>query len=135
MSDPAPRAVFTRRRRLLVVDDAADVRELAAMSLEALHGWEILQAPSGAEGVRLALAESLDAVLLDVQMPEQDGPATLEELRRHPGTVHVPVVFLTARNMPAEMRALEDLGVAGVLGKPFDPMRLGEQLSALMGWS
>ena len=122
-------------RRLLIVDDEDDIREVAAMSLEGLQGWEVLQASSGDQAVQVARTARPDAVLLDVMMPGRDGPATLDALRRHEETRLLPVVFLTAKAQASERRSLEDLGVAGVLTKPFDPMQLGDDLARLLGWT
>ena len=91
-------------------------------------------ASSGAEGVALVRAELPDAVVLDVMMPGMDGPATLAELRADPVTASIPVVFLTAKVQAAERRRLEELGAAGVVAKPFDPMSLATELSTALGW-
>ena len=121
-------------RTVVVVDDEADIREIVVLSLEAVHGWRVVQVPSGAQAVEVVAAERPDAVLLDVMMPDLDGPTTFAALQREPATAHVPVVFLTAKTQAAERDALVALGAVGVLSKPFDPMTLGGELAALMGW-
>ncbi len=121
-------------RRVVVVDDDADIREIATLSLEMMHGWEVVAVASGAEAVEVVGRVEPDAVLLDVMMPGQDGPATLAALRAQPGTRDVPVVFLTAKAQVRERAELESLGAAGVLAKPFDPMTLGSDLAAALGW-
>ena len=55
-------------RRVLIIDDEDDIREVAALSLEATAGWQILTASSGAEGISIAAAERPDAILMDVMM-------------------------------------------------------------------
>ena len=122
-------------RRILIVDDEDDIREVAQMSLEMVAGWEVIPARSGDEGVRLAAEHRPDAILLDVMMPGMDGPATAERLRGRPETAAIPVILLTAKVQPADRRRLEALGVAGVLAKPFDPMELANQVSSLLGWA
>lgn len=121
-------------RRVLIVDDDADIREVARLSLELTAGWEVLAAGSGPEGVAMAVAEQPDAVLLDVMMPDMDGPETLALLRRTPGAAHLPVVLLTARAQEEDRRLLEALDVTGLLLKPFDPMSLAGQVADLLGW-
>ena len=121
-------------RRVLIVDDEDDIREVAQMSLEMVAGWEVIPARSGGEGVRLAARHRPDAILLDVMMPGMDGPATAERLRDRAETAAIPVILLTAKVQPADRRRLEALGVAGVLAKPFDPMELAAQVSGLLGW-
>jgi CheY-like chemotaxis protein len=121
-------------RRVLIIDDEDDIREVAQMSLEMVAGWEVIPARSGDEGVRLAAEHRPDAILLDVMMPGMDGPATAAVLRDRTETADIPVILLTAKVQPADRRRLEALGVAGVLAKPFDPMQLASQVAALLGW-
>jgi CheY-like chemotaxis protein len=121
-------------KRILIVDDEDDIREVAQMTLEMMAGWEVRTASSGAEALSLAAADPPDAILLDVMMPEMDGPATLARLRAHPATAAVPVVFLTAKAQAAEQRRLAETGAAGVLAKPFDPSLLADQVSRALGW-
>ena len=121
-------------RRVVVVDDEPDIREIATLSLETLHGWTVVPVASGVEAVDVVAREQPDAVLLDVMMPGQDGPATLAALRARADTRDVPVVFLTAKAQVRERAQLADLGAAGVLAKPFDPTTLGQELADLLGW-
>ena len=122
-------------RTVVVVDDEDDIREIAVLALEAVQGWQVHPVRSGAEAADVVARVRPDAVLLDVMMPGQDGPATLAELRRRDDTRDVPVVFLTAKAQASERAALEAMGAAGVLAKPFDPMALGADLEAVLGWS
>lgn len=121
-------------KRVLIVDDEDDIREVAQLSLEMTAGWEVLAASSGGEGVRLARAERPDAILLDVMMPEMDGPATFERLQADPETRSIPVVLLTAKVQAGDQRRLAELGVDGVLSKPFDPMQLAADVARVLGW-
>ncbi|HEU0052229.1 MAG TPA: response regulator [Longimicrobium sp.] len=121
-------------KRILVVDDEDDIREVAQLSLEMIAGWEVIPARSGEEGIRRAAEERPDAILLDVMMPDLDGPATFRRLRDDPATASIPVLLLTARAQAGDRERLEGLGVAGVLAKPFDPMELARQVSDALGW-
>jgi DNA-binding response OmpR family regulator len=118
---------------VVLVDDEDDIREIAALALS-LEGWEVVPLGSGTGAVDVVAERMPDAVLLDVMMPGQDGPATLAQLRRDQRTALVPIVFLTAKAQAREQQELRDMGAAGVIVKPFDPMLLGTQLSALLGW-
>jgi len=89
-------------------------------------------APSGLEGLRKAVETRPDLVLLDVLMPGMDGAATLRALRKLPATSAVPVVFLTAQDLPSELQRLYELGAAAVLTKPFDPVTLPGKLRAVL---
>lgn len=122
-------------RRILIIDDEDDIREVAALSLETVAGWEVLTANSGAEGIREAVAQKPDAILMDVMMPTMDGPTTFREMQKTPEIAHIPVVLLTAKVQGVDQRRFAGLGVAGVLFKPFDPMTLAGQMAAALGWS
>lgn len=117
--------------RALLVDDEDDIRRVARMSLERVGGWTVVDAASADEAVAAARAGSFDAVLLDVMMPDVDGPSTLALLRPLLGP-GVPVVFLTAKVQPADIARLCELGAAGVIAKPFDPMGLPGELARLL---
>jgi CheY-like chemotaxis protein len=121
-------------RKVLLVDDEPDIREVAQMSLRTVAGWDVLTAENGAQGVEVAAAEQPDAIVLDVMMPELDGPATLEKLRSLDATREIPVVFMTAKAQAGELTRFASLGVAGVISKPFDPMTLHERIAGLLGW-
>lgn len=121
-------------RRILLVDDDEHIREVAQLGLELVGRCEVLAAGSGREALEVARAEAPDAILLDVMMPELDGPATVELLRRDAATHAIPIVLLTAKVQACERAALEALDVAGVIGKPFDPMRLPDQVASMLAW-
>jgi CheY-like chemotaxis protein len=123
-------------RRILIIDDEEDIREVAALSLEATAGWEVLTASSGAEGIRVAAESSPapDAILMDVMMPEMDGPTTFRQMQQNPALVRIPVLLLTAKVQGVDQRRFAGLGFAGVLFKPFDPLTLAAQVSEKLGW-
>ncbi|MBE9187047.1 response regulator [Microcoleus sp. LEGE 07076] len=121
-------------KRILVIDDAEDIREVAQVSLEVVGGWEVLTASSGREGVAKALAEQPDAILLDVMMPDQDGPTTFQQLQANRATQHIPVILLTAKALASDRRMFADLGVVSVIPKPFEPMFLAAMVAQALGW-
>jgi len=118
--------------RILYIDDEADIREVAQMALEIDPNLEVRTCASGAEGLEQAAAWQPDLILLDVMMPEMDGPAVLRRLREDSSTAAIPVVFITARTQAEEVAALKKLGGSGVIAKPFDPMTLAEQARAFL---
>ncbi len=119
-------------KHILLVDDEDDIREVAGISLEAVGGWRVSSASSGLEGIAKALAERPDAILLDVMMPDVDGPATFKRLQDDPRTRDIPVILLTAKAQRADRLRFGELGVAGMLTKPFDPMTLSDQVAAIL---
>lgn len=118
--------------KALLIDDDDDVRFIAGMSLSHVGGMTVIQAANGAEGARKALDENPDVILLDMMMPLMDGVQTLAELRAHSATAVIPVIFLTAKTFPADIDRMLDLGVAGVLTKPFNPQTLAEEVRLLV---
>ena len=122
-------------RHLLVVDDEPLILEVAQLSLEMVGGWEVSTATSGLEALSKAATGRPDAILMDVMMPGMDGPTTCRRLADDPQTSDIPVILLTAKVQPSEQRQWALLPVAGVLAKPFDPMRLPTEVEDLLGWS
>ena len=120
--------------QVLIIDDETDIREVAQLGLELIGGWQVATASNGVDGVAEASRIRPDAILLDVMMPEVDGPETLRRLRVDPATASVPVIFLTARSQIADVEWLEGLGAAGVIPKPFDPLTLASDLTKVLGW-
>ena len=122
-------------RRILIIDDEEDIRDVAALSLETVAGWDVVVASSGAQGLARAIEHLPEAILLDVMMPGMDGPSTFRELRNNPLTANIPVLLLTAKVQNSDQRRFADLGVEAVLFKPFDPMTLSAQIASVLGWS
>jgi CheY-like chemotaxis protein len=118
--------------KVLIIDDDADIRTIARLSLSRLGGMDVVEAAGGAEGLRQAHDEKPDLILLDVMMPTMDGTAMLAALRLQPATAKIPVIFLTAKVMGSEVERLKGLGAAGVLTKPFDPQALPADVRALL---
>lgn len=121
--------------KVLIIDDEDDIREVAALSLESVAGWDVVTASSGAQGLARAIEHQPDAILLDVMMPGMDGPTTFRELRGNPATAKIPVLLLTAKVQSSDQRRFADLGVEAVLFKPFDPLTLSDQIADVLGWN
>ncbi|GGF64885.1 response regulator [Azorhizobium oxalatiphilum] len=117
--------------RVLYVDDEPDIREIVSLSLSLDPDIEAETAPSGAAALERAKTGNLDLILLDVMMPEMDGPTTLGHLRAEPGTASIPVAFVTARTQHHEVEHFRGLGAVGVVAKPFDPMTLAQTVRNL----
>jgi two-component system alkaline phosphatase synthesis response regulator PhoP len=121
-------------KRILVIDDEDDIREVAQVGLEVVANWQVITASSGHDGIVKAQTEQPDAILLDVMMPDLDGPTTFRKLQADAGTQHIPVLLLTAKVQTADRRQFADLGVKGVIAKPFDPLKLSAEMCRLLGW-
>lgn len=121
-------------KRILLIDDEDGARRIIQFSLEAAAGWEVVMAASGIEGMNLAQTEQFDAILLDVMMPDLDGPATFQRLQENPTTQTIPVIMLTAKASPTEHQPLLELGIAGIIIKPFKIPALIAQIRAILNW-
>jgi CheY-like chemotaxis protein len=115
-------------KRILYVDDQADIREVASMALELEPNFEVRTAASGVEAIELASVWGPDLIMLDVMMPGMDGPTTLSRLREQADTRETPVIFITARTQAKEVEGFRALGAVGVIAKPFDPMQLAAEV-------
>jgi CheY-like chemotaxis protein len=122
-----------RPDRILVVEDEEDIQAVLQMSLEDLGGYHVDLCGSGAEAVAYASTVHPDLILLDVMMPDLDGPATLQALRTIPALIYTPVIFITAQKRRMPPYDLHDSHVLGMIEKPFQPRRLLAQISDLWG--
>ncbi|MDP9128605.1 MAG: response regulator [Pseudomonadota bacterium] len=116
---------------ILCVDDEEDILEVAKIALEAVGGFQVSICKGGKEALARAPELKPDMILLDVMMPGLDGPATYGQLKLNPSLKNVPVAFMTAKVQPKEVSSYIDIGAIGVIVKPFDPMRLADDIRAL----
>ena len=118
-------------REILYVDDEPDIREIVQMALGLVPTLSVSTADSGLRALQSMREKRPDLVLLDVMMPNMDGPTTLQQMRSHAELQSIPVIFMTAKAMPQEVARFRALGAAAVIAKPFDPMLLGEHVFAI----
>jgi CheY-like chemotaxis protein len=118
--------------RILIVDDDPATLLVASMALQYSGGYEVLLANSGTDAIKCARENRPDAILLDIVMHDLDGLAVLRKLRSEAETGSIPVIFHTARNTPAEIRNLMSSGAKGVIGKPTDPLELGNEIRRIL---
>jgi CheY-like chemotaxis protein len=122
-------------KRILVIDNEEYIQEVAKICLETVAGWDVQTASSGKEGISKAEAFQPDAILLDVMMPDMDGPTTFEKLQANPTTRDIPVILLTAKIQASDRRRYAELGLKDAIAKPFSPLELAGQVAASLGWS
>ncbi len=120
-------------RHLLVVDDDPLTLEIAQLSLE-LAGWQVTTADNGVEAIKRAVEVQPDAILMDVMMPEMDGPTACVTMAEMPEAAGIPIILFTAKVRQSDQSLWAALPVAGVLAKPFDPIRLAPDVSSMLGW-
>lgn len=117
---------------ILYVEDDLDIQAVAQIALEVVGGYTLKTCSSGAEAIAAIEGGFVpDLLLLDVMMPNMDGPTTLAELRKMNTTASTPVIFMTAKVQSSEQDYYFTLGAIGVIAKPFDPMSLSVQVRTL----
>ena len=116
---------------VLYVDDDPDICEVVQTTLCLIAGFAVRIANSGERALDLAYELRPDLIILDVMMPGLDGPSTYKRLCENTLLADIPVIFMTAKVLPPEVAHLLRLGAIGVIGKPFDPMVLGDEVLAL----
>lgn len=116
-------------KRILIVEDEEGMLDGLAHNFR-YEGYEVLTAKNGQEGLRLALKQKPDAVLLDIMLPEKDGFTVLKELRqRHKD---IPVLVMTARNFEADVLKGFDLGADDYVTKPFSPREVTARVRVVL---
>ncbi|MGH9862498.1 MAG: response regulator [Candidatus Acidiferrales bacterium] len=118
--------------KVLLVEDEEDIQRLATKGLKKGNNWQVLLAADGEECLTVAEREHPDVILLDVMMPGLDGFATCERLKASAATKDIPVIFLTASAQEREEQRGLSMGAIGYLRKPFDPLRLPQQVLELL---
>ncbi|MDY6978590.1 MAG: response regulator [Pseudomonadota bacterium] len=111
-------------RKILYVEDEADIQTIARLALQDVGGFELQICSNGSEALATAEQYAPDLLILDVMLPGMDGPTTLAELRKIPALAETPALFMTAKVQPQELEQLRAQGAVEVITKPFDPMTL-----------
>lgn len=121
------------RIRLLYVDDEPDLSMVVVRALRLDPQLDVMAVLSGAAAIQIVAGGAWrpDVVLLDVMMPDLDGPGTFDRMRELSGN-SLPIIFFTAHAQSVELVRLAARGAAGVLIKPFDPLRLAANVRAMI---
>ena len=122
------KSIVTELKKILYVEDQSDIQLVAQLALESIGHFDVEICSSGEQALARIAEFSPDLVLLDVMMPGMDGPATLQAIRAREDSRQLPVIFMTARILPDEVRDLKALGALDVIAKPFDPVTLGDDI-------
>jgi CheY-like chemotaxis protein len=128
-SDRGPRGA--RRVRLLLADDEPSMRLLCRINLD-LAGYEVVEAENGSEALEKPHESHFDLVLLDVMMPDLSGHEVAAHLQGDKRTRDLPIVFLSARASPSDLRRGFELGAVDYITKPFDPIALADRVEEVL---
>ena len=123
---------MTQPQRVLLIEDDAEIRMIAEISLSQVGGFETYLATGGMEGIGLAMEHQPDVILLDMMMPDMDGMATLRLLKDDSVTRNIPVIFMTAKVQQHDLQDYVDAGAIGTIHKPFDPMTLPNEVRTMV---
>ncbi len=117
----------------MYVEDDPDLRKIVTVSLAEKGGFTVQVCDSGEQALKQVGEFQPDLIIMDVMMEDMDGPVTLGELRKLPETASIPVLFMTSRLLPWDVENYKRIGAAGVIKKPFHPLKLAEQVKELWG--
>lgn len=115
-------------QKIMYVEDEPDIQAVAKLALETVGGFTVKICSSGKEALEEVHGFGPDLVLLDVMMPDMDGPSTLKELQADDSLKGLPVIFMTAKVQPQEIAQYREMGALDVIPKPFDPMNLANSI-------
>lgn len=121
----------SKQLRVLYVEDEEDIRAIAQISLELVGGFSVELCESGPAAIERAPGYQPDIIIVDMMMPGMDGIETMHGLKQLPQLSDVPMVFMTAKIQSAEIQYYLDAGATAVIPKPFDPMKLPEEIQAI----
>ena len=121
-------------KSILLIDDEPRLASVIAVCLESFKEWKVQMANSGEEGLNMLASDHPDAILLDIMMPAMDGLAVFQKLQENPDTRDIPVILLTAKVQTSDRQRFAQLGVAGLIAKPFEPLKLADQVAEIVGW-
>jgi two-component system alkaline phosphatase synthesis response regulator PhoP len=121
----------TDKVKILVIDDEPNIVQTLQDRLE-MNDYEVVTAGNGKEGLKKALQEKPDVILLDVIMPIMDGHEMLEVLRKQPGGNFSSVIMLTARSQTQDIARANACGIDDYIVKPFDLSELLEKIEVVV---
>jgi len=111
-------------KTILYVEDDVDIQTIGKMTLETFGNYKVFTSNNGKEALDTIEKVMPDLVLMDVMMPEMDGITAMQEFKKNPEVNKIPVIFMTAKAQVHEVEKYIEIGVAGVITKPFEPINL-----------
>lgn len=122
---------MTELKKILHVDDEPDIREIVKLTLQEIGGYQVISCDSGQAALDQAEKFFPDLILMDVMMPEMDGPSTYKKMQTNENIKHFPVIFMTAKAQSHEIDEYLQLGGIGAIIKPFDPATLSDEIERI----
>jgi len=115
--------------KILIVEDDRSIQMVLELVFTRMVKCEVVLASNGIDGLAMIQKHKPDVVLLDLMMPGMDGFEVCQRSKADEATRHVPIIFLTAQPQPAAVARAMSLGAAGYLVKPFDPIKIIDQVN------
>ena len=112
-------------KKILIIEDYPATSEMIA-SLMKMEGFEASIAADVLVGIKMAVAEHPDLILLDIMLPEMDGFEVCDRLKKNPATTDIPIIIVSVRAADESVKKGKALGADGYIPKPFDPFKLVE---------
>lgn len=120
-------------KRILIVEDEEIMLDLLQRKLKT-HGYEVLVARDGEEGLKLIKEERPDLIIMDLVMPKMDGFMVMEEIQKDEGLKKIPLIVVSNSGQPVEINRVKDLGAKDWLVKTeFNPQELVEKIKNQLG--
>jgi two-component system cell cycle response regulator DivK len=117
--------------KILLAEDNASNRYLATYLLKNA-GFEVVAAQNGSDALRLALAETPDLVLMDIQMPEMDGYEAARRIHSDPRLTAIPIVAVTSYAMTSDRAKALQMGFVGYIEKPIQPLTFAAEIARFL---
>lgn len=118
-------------KRILYAEDETDVQKVVRLIIRSMSDYDLKICDNGKLLLECVEDYNPDLILLDVMMPEMDGPTTYQNLQLNEKTKNIPVIFITAKAQIHEIETLKNAGVMGIITKPFVPMMLCSDIQKL----
>jgi CheY-like chemotaxis protein len=118
-------------RSILIVDDDEMIGKMIRPILFS-HGYSVLTAETGEDGIQIAKKQKPDLILLDVILPGIKGRDVCRKIKEDPETAHIPVVFQTAKDSPEDIKAEQAVGSSGHITKPIDARVLIKTIQGIL---
>ncbi len=117
---------------ILTADDTATMRQMISFTLGSV-GHEVVQAPDGAEALKIASTRKFDLVIADINMPNMDGISLVKSLRALPDYRFTPILILTTESQEERRQQGRSAGATGWIVKPFNPEQLLTVVKKVLG--
>jgi two-component system, cell cycle response regulator DivK len=120
------------RKRILVIEDIEDNRRIVRDLLTSA-GYELIEATTGLEGVRMAAEHRPDLILMDIQLPELDGYEATRRIKADPTCAAIPIIAVTSYALSGDEAKTREAGCDAYLAKPVSPRALLAKVREFIG--